>query len=135
MKLELKPAPKKMIGIERITQPPSLTEMGILPRSLTNRQQPGEDAALKCLQSFLYQRGEQYRWAVSSPVKAENHGSRLAPYLSVGSISVRRAVQNTKSRMNQLKAIKSQGEDVGTCLLYTSPSPRDQRGSRMPSSA
>ena len=26
-------------------------------------------------------------------------------------------------------------EDINTCLLYTSPSPRDQRGSRMPSSA
>ena len=26
-------------------------------------------------------------------------------------------------------------EIVATCLLYTSPSPRDQRGSRMPSSA
>ena len=26
-------------------------------------------------------------------------------------------------------------EYAGTCLLYTSPSPRDQRGSRMPSSA
>ena len=25
--------------------------------------------------------------------------------------------------------------DVQFCLLYTSPSPRDQRGSRMPSSA
>ena len=25
--------------------------------------------------------------------------------------------------------------DDGACLLYTSPSPRDQRGSRMPSSA
>ena len=25
--------------------------------------------------------------------------------------------------------------NVGVCLLYTSPSPRDQRGSRMPSSA
>ena len=25
--------------------------------------------------------------------------------------------------------------DVSNCLLYTSPSPRDQRGSRMPSSA
>ena len=24
---------------------------------------------------------------------------------------------------------------LNTCLLYTSPSPRDQRGSRMPSSA
>ena len=27
------------------------------------------------------------------------------------------------------------GQSVFTCLLYTSPSPRDQRGSRMPSSA
>ena len=27
------------------------------------------------------------------------------------------------------------GAVVGLCLLYTSPSPRDQRGSRMPSSA
>ena len=26
-------------------------------------------------------------------------------------------------------------EDFRCCLLYTSPSPRDQRGSRMPSSA
>ena len=26
-------------------------------------------------------------------------------------------------------------DEVLTCLLYTSPSPRDQRGSRMPSSA
>ena len=25
--------------------------------------------------------------------------------------------------------------ELGVCLLYTSPSPRDQRGSRMPSSA
>ena len=27
------------------------------------------------------------------------------------------------------------GKKVNICLLYTSPSPRDQRGSRMPSSA
>ena len=27
------------------------------------------------------------------------------------------------------------GKVIDTCLLYTSPSPRDQRGSRMPSSA
>ena len=27
------------------------------------------------------------------------------------------------------------GNGFDTCLLYTSPSPRDQRGSRMPSSA
>ena len=35
-----------------------------------------------------------------------------------------------------LKALRGkQREHVDPCLLYTSPSPRDQRGSRMPSSA
>ena len=29
----------------------------------------------------------------------------------------------------------TQDESIKSCLLYTSPSPRDQRGSRMPSSA
>ena len=33
-----------------------------------------------------------------------------------------------------VEAVEDQA-DVGVCLLYTSPSPRDQRGSRMPSSA
>ena len=33
------------------------------------------------------------------------------------------------------KAIKGKAEQKKDCLLYTSPSPRDQRGSRMPSSA
>ena len=31
--------------------------------------------------------------------------------------------------------LESDDGPVRTCLLYTSPSPRDQRGSRMPSSA
>ena len=34
-----------------------------------------------------------------------------------------------------LDAIIKANEGDSTCLLYTSPSPRDQRGSRMPSSA
>ena len=33
------------------------------------------------------------------------------------------------------KANRSEAPDDLACLLYTSPSPRDQRGSRMPSSA
>ena len=33
------------------------------------------------------------------------------------------------------KAAFNGEQELGTCLLYTSPSPRDQRGSRMPSSA
>ena len=34
-----------------------------------------------------------------------------------------------------LDDIKVRVDALNTCLLYTSPSPRDQRGSRMPSSA
>ena len=33
------------------------------------------------------------------------------------------------------KGYLGDGTPIQTCLLYTSPSPRDQRGSRMPSSA
>ena len=36
--------------------------------------------------------------------------------------------------INPLKAAEDR-KQAKTCLLYTSPSPRDQRGSRMPSSA
>ena len=35
----------------------------------------------------------------------------------------------------QTGSISFNSSDPYTCLLYTSPSPRDQRGSRMPSSA
>ena len=35
----------------------------------------------------------------------------------------------------QIAEIKALLSDITVCLLYTSPSPRDQRGSRMPSSA
>ena len=35
----------------------------------------------------------------------------------------------------KFKEFLLQAESLGACLLYTSPSPRDQRGSRMPSSA
>ena len=45
--------------------------------------------------------------------------------------------QDLKNRMNQeLGASKNSNLKIYRyCLLYTSPSPRDQRGSRMPSSA
>ena len=39
-----------------------------------------------------------------------------------------------QSSLNQLREVVAQ-VNAKACLLYTSPSPRDQRGSRMPSSA
>ena len=49
------------------------------------------------------------------------------------------AVQDARARTNNSILVDGgdqfQGSLFYTCLLYTSPSPRDQRGSRMPSSA
>ena len=49
---------------------------------------------------------------------------KVAPKNTLG-----KAINYTLNYWKELSAY------VGSCLLYTSPSPRDQRGSRMPSSA
>ena len=43
--------------------------------------------------------------------------------------------QGTLIRRHRIPLPPPNDEEFYTCLLYTSPSPRDQRGSRMPSSA
>ena len=43
--------------------------------------------------------------------------------------------KNIHLHVKELSSDKFEGREPGTCLLYTSPSPRDQRGSRMPASA
>ena len=50
------------------------------------------------------------------------------PLIAICFVLIFRLSENTKPRHNVLVKIVA-------CLLYTSPSPRDQRGSRMPSSA
>ena len=56
-----------------------------------------------------------------------------------GGKGVLRAVEhiNTEisSALSGMDALDQRVVDAKICLLYTSPSPRDQRGSRMPSSA
>ena len=42
---------------------------------------------------------------------------------------------NEKEKENFEKKMTDFCQSIQACLLYTSPSPRDQRGSRMPSSA
>ena len=53
-------------------------------------------------------------------------------------VILREPVSRAWSAFNYARLLRNpyEGEsDFHTCLLYTSPSPRDQRGSRMPSSA
>ena len=44
-------------------------------------------------------------------------------------------ILQNQDQHNLFKLIKNNTINFRTCLLYTSPSPRDNRGSRMPSSA
>ena len=46
-----------------------------------------------------------------------------------------RGIQTNNLRNNIFNDLKNQKLNVNSCLLYTSPSPRDSRKSRMPSSA
>ena len=66
------------------------------------------------------------------------------PVLAVDGMAVidmRTAVLSTQAAADAFKALEEDAnyaanlEQAQSCLLYTSPSPRDQRGSRMPSSA
>ena len=52
-----------------------------------------------------------------------------------GAVIVLRDVSREQQYLDQLSWHASHDGLTGLCLLYTSPSPRDQRGSRMPSSA
>ena len=61
-----------------------------------------------------------------APLKAMLVDSYYDVYLGV--VVIVRVIDGTMKKGQQIKM-------MGTCLLYTSPSPRDQRGSRMPSSA
>ena len=100
---------------------------------------PGERAALAALldpneDCFLPQRLMLYeeRNKPTTPRAV----SRLSPYLNHGQLSPRRAAWEATQLRGIVddEAIDSYMEQL-ICLLYTSPSPRDKRQSRMPSSA
>ena len=49
--------------------------------------------------------------------------------------AITRKSVKTMTRLSGGTLLGLMGKEIWDCLLYTSPSPRDQRGSRMPSSA
>ena len=63
-------------------------------------------------------------------------GGRVAAHeIMVGTSAIRNLIREDKIAQMYSMIQTGQSEGMQTCLLYTSPSPRDQRGSRMPSSA
>lgn len=62
------------------------------------QQRAGRNAGLRCLETFLYQRGEHYTVQMSSPVTAGGACSRVSTHLAWGTLSLREVVQATRNR-------------------------------------
>jgi deoxyribodipyrimidine photo-lyase len=81
--------------------------LGLADDVRTGAQPGGELHGLALLDSFLHERGEGYRWAMSSPLTAENECSRLSPHLAFGTLSLRGVFQAALRRGADARA---QGE-------------------------
>jgi deoxyribodipyrimidine photo-lyase len=64
---------------------------------------------MRTLQSFLAERGHDYRRALSSPLTAEGGCSRLSPHLAFGTLSLRRTHQATEARIAALQGDGQRG--------------------------
>ena len=68
----------------------------------TELQQGGEGAATETMQSFLFQRGQNYSSEMSSPVTAADSCSRLSTYLAWGCVSMKRVVHELRDRQGSI---------------------------------
>ena len=91
-------------------------DLGLPPTPKTQLQIGGEQAGHDVLESFLFQRGENYSTEMSSPVTATQSCSRLSTYLAWGCLSMKRVAHQLRDRQQELRERKSAGEDVGGWL-------------------
>lgn len=73
--------------------PPQSQALGLAPGIHPLRQAGGRSQALADLDSFLSERGETYRRAMSSPVTAYDACSRVSAHLALGALSMRETYQ------------------------------------------
>ena len=105
----------------------SLSDLG---RAL-NVSKPTANDMIKKLQANGIVISEKYK-----PIRITEKGKRnAASIIRKHRLSEMFLSQIMEFGWEEVHEIAEELEHIKTCLLYTSPSPRDQRGSRMPSSA
>lgn len=97
------PAALAPIGGDWPTHIPTASQLGLADDPCPQRQPGGRIAAIATLDSFLHQRGRNYRYQMSSPVTAFDASSRLSPHLTWGTLSMREVAQAGWARMRDLK--------------------------------
>ncbi|AMW06649.1 hypothetical protein GEMMAAP_07395 [Gemmatimonas phototrophica] len=94
---ELSRVPQQFVAPRNASTPPMHVP------GMVERQTGGRTHAERLLGSFLQERGEHYRVAMSSPSEAIDACSRLSPHLTWGTLSVREAYQAARGRAAQLR--------------------------------
>lgn len=107
MSLSIVPPPPALMPIAGVAigHIPSAADLSLYPDTCPERQAGGRSAAFDALHSFLTHRGQFYRKEMSSPVTAITACSRLSPYLTWGSVSMREAAQAAWQRQSDLRTI------------------------------
>lgn len=83
---------------------PGPADLGLATDPCPQRQTGGRTRGRETLTSFLTERGQPYRRAMSSPALGAAHCSRLSPHLAWGTLSMREVTQATWLRQREAKA-------------------------------
>ena len=86
---------------------PAARALGLSPDLCPGRQRGGRRAALETLESFLSDRGRDYRRAMASPGAGARACSRISVHLATGALSVREAAQAGAERQRQVQGTRA----------------------------
>ncbi|WP_371036714.1 FAD-binding domain-containing protein [Rhodosalinus sp. FB01] len=101
------PAPGGLRSLQAESDPwPGPARLGLRPDPCPGRQSGGRAAALGTLDSFLTERGRDYRRAMSSPLDGATACSRLSPHLALGALSVREAARAAAARQRAVRGTR-----------------------------
>ncbi|WKL15558.1 FAD-binding domain-containing protein [Comamonas testosteroni] len=101
------PASLRSVCLPWRTTWPEPSAIGLLDdHQVPLRQRGGRSAGQQVLDDFLNIRCANYRGGISSPLSAADACSRLSPYLSSGSLSMREVVQATQQQQLQLTGLR-----------------------------
>ena len=85
---------------------PDAGDLGLQPDPCPDRQIGGRARGLSLLGSFLVERGQDYRRAMSAPGPGAVACSRLSPHLAFGTLSEREVVQAGIARWSEVKGTR-----------------------------
>ena len=110
---------RPVAGVESERRP-AAGEIGLAPDACPKRQAGGREQGLNTLESFLTERGQPYRKAMSSPGPGAEHCSRLSPYLAWGALSIRETAQAGRRRQSEIARTPARDSWSGSMKSFMS---------------